>query len=387
MIAHRLVRRRLLLATLVLAGLAGCTMYRKMMGEDTVSLEGADVERMEVDIRRAAKTICPREPVQLWIAVDAKLADQKTVSRLETWVGDRSARRNGMLDFGNFTFASGQGTVDEFGWFQPNGDMLATVERGFEIRTALRFRPEQFTESRSYPPDYSCVQTVGGIGQAGHAGSDGSAGSDGGRGSGWSGGWGSSGQSGASGQSGPRLQVSASYVRTRYFDRLMAIRIEGGVRDFVLAPAGQEVLVMARGGPGGPGGAGGRGGNGGDGSEGRPGQEGGRGGQGGDGGDGGDGGAGGFIELIYDNRFPDLARWIKLDPSGGPGGAGGERGAGGSGGSGGKGLSGARSGKPGRGGSSGDSGDAGRPGSPGTVQIRAGVVTSAFRNLPGIRPF
>jgi hypothetical protein len=379
--------RHALLAALLLAGLTGCSVYRKMMGEDTLSLEGAEVSRMEVDIRRSAKAICPREPVQMWVAVDAKLADQKSASRMETWVGDQKARRNGMLDFGNFTFTSGQGMVDEFGWFQPNRDVLATVERGFEIRTALRFRPEQFSETRTYPPDYSCVQAVGGFGQAGNPGRPGDAGSDGGSGSGWSGGGGRGGGSGGNGQPGPRLQVSVTYVRTRYFDRLMGIHIEGGVRDFVLAPAGQEVVVMARGGPGGPGGPGGRGGNGGDGSPGRPGREGGRGGDGGDGGDGGNGGPGGYIDVVYDSRFPDLARFIKLDPSGGPGGPGGERGSGGTGGEGGKGRDGAPHGRPGRSGSSGSSGDAGQPGPPGSGQIRAGILGTTFRNLPGVRPF
>jgi hypothetical protein len=93
---------------LLVAALAGCSVYRQVMGEDTVSLEGADVQRMEADIRRPVKTICPREPVQLWVTVDARLPDKPDVTRLETWAGDRRARRNGMLDFANFVFSSGQ---------------------------------------------------------------------------------------------------------------------------------------------------------------------------------------------------------------------------------------------------------------------------------------
>jgi len=380
-----------LLAALVVSALAGCTVYKQMMGEDTVSLEGADVQRMDVDIRRPVKSICPRESVQMWVSVEARLPDQKSAARLETWVGDHRARRNGMLDFGNFTFQSGQGVVDEFGWFRPHGNMLATVDRGFEILTALRFRPDRFTETRRYPPDYTCVRTAGAAGAPGRSGSDGTTGTWGSSGgddrSGYPGQGGAAGEPGGSGQPGPRLLAYATYVRTRFFERLIAVKIEGSVADLVLAPPDQELALVAQGGPGGAGGDGGRGGDGGQGGRGRPGRSGGPGGPGGPGAPGGDGGPGGVIELIYDGRFPDLARLIRLDVTGGPGGAAGSGGSGGSGGAGGSGRDGARDGRSGPSGPSGSEGDPGRPGPPGTARLRPGPVTERFQNLPGIRPY
>ncbi len=237
-------------AGLALLGLAGCAAYRQIVGEDTVSLQNAEVQRMEVDIRRPVKRICPREPVQMWVTVDARLEGQSSVTRIETWGGDPKVRRNGKLDFGNFAFASRQGTFDEFGFFLPNGDMLATVEGGFEIQTALRYRPERFTESRRYEPEYSCVRTAGGVGESGTSGSSGDGGSSGYDGregsSGAAGSPGGSGGPGGPGRPGPRFQAFATYVRTRFYPRLLAIRIEGEVRDLVLALAGPGARAGGR---------------------------------------------------------------------------------------------------------------------------------------------
>ncbi|MGH7267627.1 MAG: hypothetical protein ACREMB_22645, partial [Candidatus Rokuibacteriota bacterium] len=269
--ATRLLGR---LAVLALLGLAGCTAYRQLVGEDTVSLERAELVRMEVDLHRPVKKICPREPVQMWVRVDAKLPGQPAATRVETWAGGPDTRRNGMLDFGNFQFTSGQGTFDELGWFHPEADMLATAERGFEIRTAFRHRPDVFTETLVYGPDYSCVRTAGGMGAVGPSGRDGAGGTygaDGEYGRGAPGGPGGSGVPGGPGQPGPRLRAYATYVRTRFYPRLIALRIDGGISDLVLAPADQGLVLMARGGLGGPGGSGGPGGNGGDGGRGRPG--------------------------------------------------------------------------------------------------------------------
>ncbi|HEV8675551.1 MAG TPA: hypothetical protein VGX21_16000 [Methylomirabilota bacterium] len=389
-----MIGSRAVLIALALFGLGACAAYRQLVGEDTVSLEKAEVLRMEADIRRPVKKICPREPVQMWVTVDARLEGQASVTRLETWEGEPSARRNGKLDFGNFLFASGQGGFDEFGWFRPHGDMLATVERGFEIRTALRFQPDRFTAARGYEPDYACIRTAGGIGPLGRSGRSGSTGSYGADGHdeswGAAGAPGAAGEPGGPGQPGPRLQAFATYVRTRFYARLLAIRLEGGVRDFVLAPPDQVLVLAAGGGPGGNGGAGGRGGNGGDGGRGRPGRSGGwggPGGSGGPGGPGGDGGPGGAIELIYDGRFPELARVVQLDVAGGTPGEGGSGGDGGDGGDGGRGgRDGGRQGRGGPGGLAGSAGLPGRPGPPGTARLRPGPVTDHFGNLPGIRP-
>jgi hypothetical protein len=386
--ARHLVR---CLSALALLGLAGCAAYRQLVGEHTLTLERAELVRMEVDLHRPVKKICPREPVQMWVRVDARLPGQPAATRLETWTGGPDTRRNGMLDFGNFEFTSGQGTFDEFGWFHPRPDILATVDRGFEIRTAFRHRPDVFTETRVYEPDYSCVRTAGGTGAVGPSGRDGASGTYGAggddHGRGAPGGPGGSGGPGGPGQPGPRVQAYATYVRTRFYPRLIAVRLDGEVRDLVLAPADQPLLLTARGGPGGAGGSGGRGGNGGDGGRGRPGRPGGAGGAGGNGGAGGDGGPGGTLELVYDGRFPELGQLIGLDVAGGDPGTAGPGGSGGTGGDGGRGRDGARNGPGGPGGPAGSDGHEGRPGPAGTTRLRPGAVTERFRGLPGIQPF
>jgi hypothetical protein len=368
--------------------LGACTAYKSLVGENTVSLQGAEVVSMQADIRRPVKKICPREPVQMWVRVEAKLEDQNSPARFETWAGDRQARRNGFLDFGNFVFASGQGTVDEHGWYQPRRDMLATVDRGYEIQTSFRYRPDRLSETLRFEPEYDCVREGGGIGASGDRGRDGRNGQPGFyRGYvGQPGEPGGPGQEGGDGGQGPRLRAYATLVRTRFYPRLMAIRIEGSESDFLLALPDTSVTLMARGGPGGTGGDGGDGGSGAQGGTGRPGGPGGPGGSGGPGGNGGSGGDGGSIELVYDSRFPELERQIRPDVSGGPAGAGGSGGSGGNGGAGGSGREGARSGSRGPSGVAGGSGYSGRAGATGSASARAGSVADRFRNLPGIRP-
>jgi hypothetical protein len=360
-----------------------------MVGENTVTLQGAEVLSMQTDIRRPVKRICPREPVQMWVRVEARLEDQNSPARLETWAGDREARRNGFLDFGNFVFSSGQGTVDEHGWYHPRRDMLATADQGYQIQSAFRYRPDRFSETLRLEPEYGCVREGGGVGAPGSAGRAGSNGRGGTtyRGlSGEPGEPGSPGQDGADGGHGPRLRAYATLVRTRFYDRLMAIRIEGTEGDSVLALPDASVTLLARGGAGGAGGAGGDGGRGAQGSAGRPGAPGGSGGPGGAGGHGGRGGDGGTIELIYDARFPDLQRLIRPDVAGGSGGPGGSGGSGGSGGAGGVGRDGSRNGSQGRYGIAGSSGYSGRSGTAGSASVRSGPVADRFRGLPGIRP-
>lgn len=373
---------------LLILGLGACTTYKSLVGENTVSLQGADVVSMQADIRRPVKKICPREPVQMWVRVDAKLEDQNSPARFETWVGDRQARRNGFLDFGNFVFASGQGTVDEHGWYHPRGDMLATVDGGYEIQTSFRYRPDRFSQRLRFEPEYGCVREGGGTGKSGDAGRDGRNGHPGYyRGYvGQPGEPGGPGEEGDNGGPGPRFRAYATFVRTRLYSRLMAIRIEGNESDFLLALPDASVTLVARGGPGGAGGDGGNGGSGGQGGPGRPGGAGGPGGPGGPGGNGGRGGDGGSVELIYDSRFPELERLIRSDVSGGSPGAAGSGGSGGSGGGGGAGREGGRSGTQGRSGVAGGSGYSGRAGSTGSTSARAGPVADRFRNLPGIRP-
>ena len=375
---------------LLVLGLGACTPYKSLIGENTVTLQGAEVLSMQVDIQRPVKKICPREPVQMWVKVEAKLEDKNVPTLLETWMGDRQARRNGFLDFGNFVFASGQGTVDEHGWYHPHRDMLATADRGFEIQTSFRYRPDRFSETLRFEPEYACVRQGGTTGSPGTSGRRGSAGRDGSTGfGGWSGEPaepGGPGGDGEDGGRGPRLRAYATFVRTRFYDRLIAIRIEGSESDLLLASPDAPVTLMARGGPGGAGGAGGAGGRGGQGSAGRPGAPGGPGGSGGTGGDGGRGGDGGSIELVYDARFPELERLIRLDVSGGPAGPTGSGGSGGLGGAGGTGLDGTRRGPRGHQGVSGSSGYSGRSGPAGSAGARPGPIADRFRSLPGVRP-
>jgi hypothetical protein len=374
----------------VLLGLGACTAYKSIVGENTVSLQGAEVLSMEADIRRQEKKICPREPVQMWVRVEAKLEDQNTAKRFETWVGDSNVRRNGFLDFENFVFASPQGTVDAHGWYKPLRDMLATVERPFEIQTSFKYRPDRFSQTLRLEPEYSCIRQGGGSGTPGSDGRHGSAGQSGYAGySGWSGAPGEPGEHGRDGEDGrpgPRLRAYATFVRTRFYARLIAVRIEGTESDLLLASPDAPVTLMGRGGQGGAGGSGGDGGRGGQGRSGKPGGPGGPGGNGGSGGDGGRGGDGGSIELVYDARFQELEQLIRLDVSGGTGGEPGPGGDGGSGGTGGTGLEGTRRGRDGPSGIRGNSGHGGRSGASGTSSVRSGSMGDRFRTLPGVRP-
>src|SRR5690606_25177686 len=136
-------------------------------------------------------------------------------------------------------------------------------------------------------------------------------------GAGGDGGSGTPGGQGTDGAPGPHIVAYATMVKTPFYDRLVAIAIEGDAEDFLLVPEGQPISLHATGGGGGPGGAGGVGGHGGRGGSGNPGGQGGKGGAGGSGGSGGNGGAGGTIELVYDARFGEIASQIKLDVSGG----------------------------------------------------------------------
>ena len=79
-------------------------------------------------------------------------------------------------------------------------------------------------------------------------------------------------------------------MKTAFYERLVAISIDGDQKDFLLVPEGQPITIKALGGAGGIGGHGGRGGSGGSGGSGNPGGRGGKGGQGGNGGNGGNGG-------------------------------------------------------------------------------------------------
>lgn len=383
------------LAIAAALALSGCGAVRTLAGVNTLRLHDARVDAMEVEIGGGARVICPRQPMQMHVAVSAQWPGQAAPATYDTWRGAPGIRRNGKLDFADFAFASEQGRFDEWGWFEPNPDVLATVDSGFTIATQLLHPESPLRQTQHYDADYSCIVSVGAPGAPGRAGADGADGASGGSGGsgqrGGEGGWGDSGGPGGNGYDGPQLQVYATYVRTKRHPKLLAVRVRGDMNDFVLAPADRPLALVARGGQGGRGGSGGAGGEGGSGGSGasasddRNGNQGGSGGDGGHGGSGGDGGVGGnggAIELVYDARYPELAGQLLLDVDGGLPGEGGTAGSSGRGGSGGSGSGG--SGGSGNSGNSGNYGRYGSAGQAGRARASAGEVARYFRSVPGI---
>ena len=260
-----------LLALALTAG--GCSFFKSLAGTNTVDLENAQVESMSVDIRKDQKTICPREPVQMGVFAKVMLEGESQPKEVETWEGTGSVNKNDRLDFTEFAFHSEQGSFNDEGWFTPNPNLLATVSTEFELTTAYKRRPDKFTFTTSYKPDYACIQSggmdgeggrMGNAGTAGPTGTDGKYGSDSSAGGdGTDGGPGTPGGMGSTGGNGPRITVMATMVKTSFYDKLVAIRLSGGVDDFLLIHPEQTVTISAMGGPGGPGGQGGAGGPGG----------------------------------------------------------------------------------------------------------------------------
>ncbi len=398
-ILSRIVPPVALLALLATTA-SGCSFFRGLAGTNSVDLTKADVKTMAVDIRKDRKTICPREPVQMAIFAEVVLEGENAPKKLETWAGHEGANKNDKLDFPDFAFHSDQGAFDKDGWFSPATSLLATVDKEFEIKSVYKRRPDQFSFTTKYKPDYQCIKGAGkdgAFGPSGSAGDSGKQGTSGQSGSsssaggdGTAGGLGGHGGDGGSGSAGAKLVVFVTMAKTPFYDKLVAVKIGGDMDDFLLAPTDHPIVLRASGGGGGSGGAGGHGGGGGSGGSGNPAGQGGAGGQGGSGGKGGSGGAGGQIDLVYDARFPELAGAVKLDVSGGGGGAPGSPGGAGSGGSGGSGQtpSGATTSVPtgtrGGDGSQGSSGAAGQRGADGRASTKAGDVKARFDGVNGI---
>ena len=376
-------------------GASGCGFFRGLAGTNTIDLEKAEVKSMSVDVRKQQKTICPRETVQMAVFAEVALEGEKQAKPFETWQGPAGSNKNDKIDFTEFAFNSGEGQVDGDGWFKPNPNVLATVGKEFSIKTVYKRRPDKFTFTTTYKPDYTCIKGAGktggpggsgGSGPTGKEGSQGQYGSDkSGGGPGGDGGNGGPGGNGSAGQPGPKLVVMATLVKTAFYDKLVALRIGGDMDDFLLVPIDQPIVLRASGGPGGSGGSGGSGGHGGHGGSGNPGGQGGNGGAGGNGGNGGSGGPGGQIDLVFDSRFPEIARAIKLEVSGGaPGGAGGP-GSAGSAGSGGSGQGqNSQRGSDGAAGTAGSGGQSGQPGPDGRAAARPGPVKDKMGDMPGI---
>ena len=403
-------RGRLPFAILCIVAFApACGFIRHLQGEDTITLEKADVQSMSVDIRPEKKTICPGESVQMAVFAEVKFEGEKVTKKVETWAGTSETNKNDKLDFTEFAFHSDQGEVDKHGWFHSKGEITSTIAKEFEVTTAYRRRPDKFTFKTTYKPDYNCFKEAGASGPGGNSGSFGESGRDGQGGNGGSatagggkGGDGSPGGPGGSatdGQAGVHITAFATFVKTPFYDKLLAVKISGDTNGFVLASPEKPFAIFSVGGSGGSGGSGGRGGSGGPGGSGNPAGGGGNGGQGGNGGNGANGGPGGTLDLVYDARFPELKSLLRADVSGGGAGSSGSAGEGGSGGSGGSGITPSATGSSspapptvpnGQSGSQGARGapgsGGGRGGAQGKLTVKPGVVKDKMGDVPGVTP-
>jgi len=379
---------------------AGCMVFQRISGSDTVDLSRARISTMNVEVRRESKTICPREPVQMAVFLTATKEGETKEQLFETWAGRTNVNKNDKLDFSQFAFQSEQGQFDKDGWFTPTPNLVATTGHEFLIRATFTPQPVVLSSVYKFRPDYACILAAGTSGLAGTVGGSGVAGTPGKPGSfggvmsaGDAGGDGSSGMPGADGGNGgvgPHVHAVVTYVKTPFYDRLIAVRVTGTVDDLLLIHPGRPFVLRALGGEGGPGGLGGAGGAGGMGAGGNPGGPGGNAGRGGNGGRGGPGGPGGVLDLVYDARFPDLASAIRLDVSGGAGGLGGQPGPGGEPGRGGAGLVPANTptdpheGLKGHAAPPGEPGAVGRVGPPGTATAHPGPIGTAFSGLADV---
>lgn len=273
----------------------------------------------------------------------------------------------------------------------PSADVLASVETGFRAKIVYAPLPK-FTFDVEFPPEYTCFTGFWDNGTPGRAGLTGSGGANGDWGQ--NGGPAGHGTEGGFAGRGGRVSAFVTIVRTKFHPKLIAV-IANNV--FFLAPPDVPLTFGAVGGQGGPGGDGGQGGAGGNqATESREvwdpdanakvnkwfGVGGaGNGGAGGNGASGGRGGDGGTVEVIYDSRFPELARLIRTDVRGG---AGGEPGAAGSGGNGGN-SDAEQNAVVGAGGPAGVPGEyRGQDGRAGSQRVKAGEVFSKFAKLRGI---
>jgi hypothetical protein len=372
------------------------------MGTNSVSLDGANIESVGVDIRKKQKTICPRQRVQMAVFMKAKLKGENKFTDLETWQGKTDANKNGKLEFNEFAFHSEQGTFDDHGWFSPSTNLLTTVSTEFQLKTVYKRRPDKFSLDTTYKPDYECIKgggqsgrpgtsgSYGAPGQSGQSGSNGSQGTDGNSGG--------SGGEGGDGGDGPQIQAYLSYVKTPFYDKLIAIRLDGDVKDFLLIMPEAKFILTAQGGHGGNGGPGGRGGGGGNGGSGNPPGRGGNGGAGGPGGKGGKGGKGGHVEVFFPEKYPELAKALLVNVAGGTGGLPGLAGTGGRGGAGGTGVRGESTGsggsslrttpppgERGKDGLAGNNGPGGAAGPEGTVHTQTADITSYFSEYSGVQ--
>ncbi len=373
-------------------GLLGGATEQGRSQRGTLDLNRWALSKIDVDVVGQPRALCPGQRVQLSIVAEARHRERDKVRLVQTYEGNRVGLggRN-KLGFDSFALRSGQGRFDRHGWYTPSEDPFVSIE-GFALEVEHTPNPKLAT-TLHYKPSYDCMRQGGGGGPSGKPGRSGSAGDSGERGSyggssedGGSGGAGAAGGNGGEGSAGspgPQLRAWATVVRTPHHEHLVLLEYAGDRTGRVLFDSHASFVLSAPGGPGGAGGSGGPGGAGGAGGGGVHGGGGGPGGPGGNGGMGGPGGAGGRIDLVVDDRFPELAQLIRLDVSGGRGGFGGALGSGGSGGSGGhSSAQDADDGPDGPEGSEGTPGANGRDGTSGVGEARVGSVDDRVSELP-----
>jgi hypothetical protein len=123
-------------------------------GGDTVELDSAQITEMKLELRKAKPTICPREPVR----VRARLESEEQERWFEAWQGREGADKNGKLDFEAFTLQSPMGKFDgKTGWFAPNRDLLASVDREFSLAAAYKPQPNKAQATASFKPQASAA--------------------------------------------------------------------------------------------------------------------------------------------------------------------------------------------------------------------------------------
>ncbi|WAS89960.1 hypothetical protein [Nannocystis punicea] len=372
-----MIRRAMLL---LLAGLSstGCAFFAGLTsagGADasafTVNMEKYEVHSIDLAFADAGELWCPGQSGPFKVlaeAIDKKKPDEALT--LETAAPTAEAREaRGKMDLTEFAMAARGGSI-EHGVFSASEDSFATL-LGFDVKATYRLdRTKEVV--RHFDPEYSCIRAVGLSGQVGAHGQEGQWGED-------RGGAGGAGGSGGPGGAGPRLTAFVTIVRTPKYERAGLIKVTGDHEAMTLFDLDEGVTVVARGGEGGAGGPGGQGGRG---SDPR-----GAGGAGGNGGSGGPGGPGGEVLLVVDERYPELARVVAVDVSGGPPGPGGDGGYGGPGGPPPSVCSKCETPPPGPDGPGGSGGPQGQSGGRnGRSEVRAEDVTRMFAALPpGLR--
>ena len=117
---------------------------------------------MSVDIRKERKTICPREPVQMAIFVDAVLDGEKEKKSLETWAGNGSVNKNDKLDFVDFAFQSDLGQFDGDGGSRPGPTCSRRPTRSSSLRTVFKKQPDKFSFTTQVTSPTTSASRAGG---------------------------------------------------------------------------------------------------------------------------------------------------------------------------------------------------------------------------------